>query len=226
MNPTLDPGLLALVVHDLRNPLNVIALMLPMLEAGLASDEGRDDLGVVAHEVENLRSMLELLGDFSAGLTYPDRGSRSFDPRSLLAELVEAARSRDGADPARITLAADDAPAAVTMMDYLARTALEKAITNAVRAAGTATVHVEASGAPDRWITRITIAQSPPASLTAGSLHSRTAPRRLLSSPDERLALDLILAAHISERLGGSARMELEPGRSSTVVLDWPAGVA
>ncbi len=45
---------------------------------------------------------------------------------------------------------------------------------------------------------------------------------RLAGSAAERRGLDLAIAARVSELFGGSARLEVEPGRRSTIVLDWP----
>jgi hypothetical protein len=45
---------------------------------------------------------------------------------------------------------------------------------------------------------------------------------RLLAIAAERRAVDLAIVARISELFGGSARLQREPGSSSSIILDWP----
>jgi len=42
----------------------------------------------------------------------------------------------------------------------------------------------------------------------------------------DRLGLDLAIVARVTELFGGTARLEVEDGRGSTIVLDWPTQIA
>ncbi len=90
--PLIDPRILALIVHDLRNPLNVIGLMMPVLEARLPEPSDRDDLRLIANETGQMRLMLDLLGDYCTFLTSAPPPPVSFDPRTLLNEVVDASK--------------------------------------------------------------------------------------------------------------------------------------
>ena len=38
----------------------------------------------------------------------------------------------------------------------------------------------------------------------------------------ERRGLDLAIAARVTELFGGTARLEVEPGQRSALILEWP----
>src|SRR5206468_1490437 len=67
MAMTFDPRMLWLIVHDLRNPLNVIALSVRILQDTLPKDDPsvQEDLGFLGENVRQLDRMLAQLGDFS-----------------------------------------------------------------------------------------------------------------------------------------------------------------
>jgi hypothetical protein len=46
---------------------------------------------------------------------------------------------------------------------------------------------------------------------------------RLCGSAAERRGMDLAITAKVTESFGGSARLDAEPGRRTTLVIDWPA---
>lgn len=225
----LDPKALSLVIHDLRNPLNVIGLSLRMIEEELPAghDDLAEDVLILRENVGQLDRMLRFLSDFCR---QQDGASRSdpmpFEPARLLEEVVEDLAMRQPDSAGRVHLEGlDEAPAEVVLDPTRARLALSYALTNAL--AGSVNGHpirIRAGGAPDRWVTRVTVEAPPPETVQSTPL----APddfERLIAIPAERRGLELTIAARISQIFGGEARLEVEPGRRSTVVLDWPARI-
>jgi light-regulated signal transduction histidine kinase (bacteriophytochrome) len=231
-----DPRFLWLVVHDLRNPLNVIGLTVRMLQDTLTdADAGvREDLGVLGENVRQLERMLAKLSEFSRlGDTAGPLDVSPFDPRRLVAELVEdhvARASRNGKDEKDdATVAIDVAagcPPAVELDQNRARLAIQSALANASAAAEGHPVRVVLDGSPGRWITRVVVDGKPRETVRPTPLKPDSF-ERLLGTPLERVSLELALAARVSELFGGTARLDVDEDRSA-VVLDWPtkAGAA
>lgn len=227
-SPT-DPALLALIVHDLRNPLNAIGMALHMIEGELPEgcEDLRQDVAMIGESSRSLRRMLKILGDYNQLAGGPGNAApHPFDPRRLVADAVAEATERPEGGAARVHLeVAEGAPAEVELDQAWCRLALLHALGNAMEASGGSEVRVTVTGAPGRWRTRIATEQPPTDSVRGGPLGLET-PRRLVGSPYERRGLDLTIVARVSERLGGAARLELEPGLRSALVLDWPARAA
>ncbi|MBX6316257.1 MAG: HAMP domain-containing histidine kinase [Isosphaeraceae bacterium] len=225
MAKPLDSRFLHLIVHDLRNPLNVIGLSLRILDEALpAGDaEAREDLDIIRENVAQLERMLTLLADFSRMLeAEPRLDVTPFDPRRLLSEEVEAFSPRPdhGAPPIALEIAAT-CPAEVALDVGRARQAIRCALINALSAAQGAPIRVASRGQDDRWITEVIVDRPP----VEGIEPLRLRPdgyERLLGNERERRGLELALAAHISELFAGSARLTVEPGRRSAILLDWP----
>ncbi len=64
--PPIDPKLLGTIVHDLRNPLNVIQLSTRMIDQmkGRESSELDEDLSILRQNTQQLELMLQYLGDY------------------------------------------------------------------------------------------------------------------------------------------------------------------
>jgi hypothetical protein len=113
-------------------------------------------------------------------------------------------------------------PATAVLDQGRARLALDYALANASAAAGPDTIRFVLRGAPERWIIEISLDRPPPCSVHSLELGS-IAFERLCGSAAERRGMDLAIAARVSELFGGTARLEAVEGRSTSIILDWPA---
>jgi len=227
--PELDSRFLALVVHDLRTPLNVIGLTIRAIAQSTPqrTPEFEEDLTFLTENARQIEKMLAQIGDLCRLMEAGAMGSGTeFDPRRFLSDFLEDRQGRSGveATPVRLEVA-DSCPPVVTLDPIRTRLALQHALANAVAAAGDAPVRVRASGQPGRWVVEMVIDKPPPATVVSIPLRPEVF-ERLAGSAAERRGLDLSIAARISELFGGSARLDVEPGRGTTVVLDWPERLA
>ncbi len=223
--PVIDPRFLALVVHDLRTPLNVIGLTIRAIEqsAPAPNPELEEDLVFLQENARQIERMLAQLGDYCRLLEAEQATSGlDFEPRRFLSDFVEDRRSRPGVEvtPVRLEFAAGT-PAEVSLDPTRVRLALQHALANAIAAAGDAPVSIRSGGGAGRWIIELVVDKPPPAIVHSIRLRPGLF-ERLAGSAAERRGLDLAIAARVSELFGGSARLEVEPGTRSTILLDWP----
>ena len=223
--PTIDPRFLALVVHDVRTPLNVIGLTIRAIGQSfpVKSPELEEDLHFLQENANQIERMLAQLGDYCRLLESESPPSGlEFQPQRFLADILEERQSRPGSEakPVRLEIG-DGSPHEVALDPTRVRTALLHAIANAVNASGDAPVRLRSRGRGGRWIVEVVVDKAPPPTVTPTALRPGLF-ERLTGSAAERRGLDLAIAARISESFGGSARLEVEPGQRSTVVLDWP----
>jgi signal transduction histidine kinase len=225
MTHSIDPRFLALIVHDLRNPLNVIGLSVRMIEEVVPKDSAEldEDFGILRENLRQMERMLAGLSDYcrlTEGSLH--HAAATFDPRRLLSELVEEERYHAGVRAESIDFeAATDCPREVELDPYRARQALQHALANAVGAAASSPIHVSARGGPARWITEIAVLAPPGEAVRSGTLQPDEF-QRLSGNAAERLGLELAIVAAISAEFGGTARLEVEPSQSR-LVIDWPA---
>jgi signal transduction histidine kinase len=218
-----------LLVHDLRTPLNVIGLSLRLIEQALPTDDPdvAEDLRFIDENFHVLERMLAQLGDY-ARLFEPGFNLvlSEFSPRRLVDELLENRPSRPARKQAPVLLDVQKTCPAVVLLDQgRARLALDYALANAGAAAGAEPIRLVLRGAPERWIIEIAVDRPPPGSVQSVELSSQFY-ERLCGSAAERRGMDLAIAARISELFGGAARLETVEGRSTSIILDWPARLA
>lgn len=231
MSISLSSKFLSVLVHDLKNPLNVIGLTVRLLEAE-ASAQGPDfenDLAVVRSNTAQINAILVQLNEFARLFDERIVGTVQeavalFDPRRLLADLVEFSAESQGQGPnvpSPVLEILESCPREVELDQIRARLAIGNALLNAQSAAGGEPVRIRSSGTGDRWVIEVIAPARPPASLRSMDLSDGEF-ERLKGSPDDRRALDSAIVARISRLFGGSARLEV--GEADTaLVLDWPA---
>ena len=221
----IDPRFLAVVIHDLRTPLNVIVLTIAALgrAASNRNPAFEEDLMFLQDNSKQIKEMLELLSDYCKLMeTASPLPSVEFDPRRFLSDFCEDRRERASGNSSPIRLdIADSCPNQVALDATRARLAIKLAFENAAIAAERAPIWIRSSGAADRWIIEVSVESPPPKNLVSMPLRADSF-ERITGSPQERRGLDLAVAARISELFGGHARLVVEPGRRSILVLDWP----
>ena len=233
--PTIDPKFLALTIHDLRTPLNVIFLTIRALAQTIppnAPQEIHEDLAFLSDNGRQMDRMLAQLGDFCRLIEAEARlTALEFDPNRFLHDFLEDRRGRNGWEPVPILIeVADDAPTEVALDPERVRLALHHALHNAISAAvsnssntpNDVPVRIKSSRTDGRWIIKMVVDKPPPSTVLSMELRPDRF-ERLAGSAAERRGLDLAIAARVSEMFGGSARLEVEPGRRTSIVLDWPA---
>jgi signal transduction histidine kinase len=217
------------IVHDLRTPLNVIGLSLRMIEQGIPKNNTdlEEDLRFVEENFKQIERMLAQLSDYFRLFEISAPGPiAEFSPQRLLSELVGSRVERPGARPVSVRLDVDPTCPAEAELDHArARLALSYALANTVAAAnGSGTVRVNVRGGPDRWVTEFVLDDPPPPTVTPVELRPDVF-ERLCGTAAERRGMDLAIVARISELFGGTARLVVEAGRGTRLVLDWPARI-
>lgn len=224
----IDPRFLALSVHDLRTPLNVIGLTIRAISQSVPAKtaEFEEDLLFLQENARQIERMLAQLGDFCRLLEIesPPHGVE-FDLCRFLEDFVEDRAGRTGADANPIVLdLAGPRPREVSLDPNRTRMALQHAVANAATAAGTSPVRIELRGDPSRVLIEVIVDRPPPSTVKPTTLRPDLF-ERLAGSAAERRGLDLAIAARISQLFGGTARLDVDPGRRSSIVLDWPARI-
>lgn len=222
---SIDARFLAMAIHDLRTPLNVIWLTIRAI-CQTVSDRTvalEEDMTFLQDNALQIKEMLEELSDYCRLMEGNSSTSIvEFDPRRLLSDLVEDQRERSGAEGSPLLLElSEDCPIEVMLDPARARLALKYALNNSIAAAGGTPVRIQAGGSRERWNIQLIVDKAPLAHVVSTPIRSDSF-ERIIGTAAERRGLDLTIAARISEIMGGSARLEVEPGRRSIVVLDWP----
>ena len=224
-----DPHLLSVMIHDLRTPLNVIMLTIRAIAQTVPqrSAELDEDLTFLKENAWQIERMLAQLVEYGKVNGPEARASAvEFDPRRFLGDFVEVYRSKAGAKAPQIHLEiASTCPTEVAVDPTRALVALQQAMNNASIAAGTSPVKLRSSGNRDRWVVELVVDKSPPEKVESIALRPN-AFERLEGAAGERRGLDLAIASRVSEMFGGSARLVVETGKRSTILLDWPQRLA
>jgi signal transduction histidine kinase len=227
--PLMDSRFLGLVVHDLRTPLNVIVLTIRSIahSAPNRTAEFNEDLTYLTENTRQIEKMLVLLGDYCRLIEGESAiTGTEFDPRRFLTDFLEDRKERAGVEPTPVRLElTESCPREVALDPIRVRMALQHALSNIVAAAGSSPVRVRASGKPGRLIVELILDKPPADTVRSVELRSESF-ERLVGMAAERRGLDLAIAARVTESFGGTARLVVEPGRRSTVVLEWPERIA
>ncbi len=225
---SVDGGFLGLVVHDIRNPLNVLQLSSRLISQSLPnmSAELAEDLTFVDDNLRQIERMLVQLSDYmrlyEGELPPPPM---EFSPTRFLDEILDDRGEKLGLKATPVAVDVDSTcPAEVSLDQNVCRLAVYYALQNATAAAGGLSLHLKMQGGGDRWVVSIRIDRPPPATVNSVLLDPHTF-ERLCGSERERRGLDLAIAARVTEIFGGSSRLEVVDGESSTIVLDFPTRV-
>lgn len=229
-SPPIDPKLLGTIVHDLRNPLNVIQLSTRMIDQlrGVQGADLEEDLMILRQNTQQLELMLQLLGDYCRQYeTETLSNSMRFGTERLVLDVIEQQRDAlTNGDRARPIDAQIEptAPKSLELDLSRARLALGLALRNALVSAPKAGVRIIVEGDNGRVRFRIQVEDLSKSSPAPVDLRGDRF-ERLLPVAAERRALDLAIAARVSELFGGTARLAPEPDGSSSIVLDWPVAL-
>jgi signal transduction histidine kinase len=221
----IDARFLGLVVHDLRTPLNVIVLALGTIGHSVPrrNAEFNEDLAYLNDNTRQIEKMLVLLGDYCRLIeAESDVMTTEFNPRRFLTDFLEDHRERSGVDPTPVRLElGETCPREVALDPVKVGLALKHALSNTLAAAGDVPVRIRASGKPGRLVIEMIVERPPPETLVSIDLRGGSF-ERLVGMAAERRGLDMAIAARVTEMFGGAARLEVEPGRRSTLVMEWP----
>ena len=164
--PSIDPRFLALVIHDLRTPLNVIGLTIRAISQTVPqrTAELDEDLSFLTDNARQIEKMLAQLGDFCRLIEgEPQVLGVEFDARRFLSDFLEDRRGRPGSEPTPVRLEwAESAPIEVKLDPQRVRLALQHALANAISAAGESPVRLRSRGEPGRWLVEFVVDKPPP----------------------------------------------------------------
>lgn len=223
--PLADPRFMALIVHDLRTPLNVFTLTIRALGQSVKTPtpDFEEDLTFLLENVRQIERMLAQLGDYSRLIETKGRSAAvEFQTRRFLTDFLEEKQAKRTPEFKGVRLeVTPDTPEVVELDPTRARLALHHALANAETSAAEASIRLRSGGSAQEWFLDIIVDQPSPATVTSTPLRSQLF-ERLVGSAAERRGFDLALAAQVSESFGGSAQLEIEPGTRSTVRLAWP----
>ena len=224
----IDSRLLSMVVHDIRNPLNVISLTVRVIEqvSPLIREELKEDLTFLRDNATHMEVMLSLLSDLcrlnEAGTSYeaiPFEGGRFIE--EMLFE--RAQKGNEPAYPAKFDCD-PTSPSVVFLDPTLARLAFQAVLINAAGATDRP-LNVRSWGEGDRWLIAVSVEKPPPRTVTSQDVQPNDF-QRLLGSAAERRGLDLSIASWISAQFGGTIRLNVVPDAQSTIVIDWPVNAS
>ena len=235
MNSGLQTRVLALVTHDLRNPLHTIGLTLNLVEQ-LTDDRSDldEELRVIRMNLFQMERMLKHLADYAQLIQQESRSRynrEAFDPRRLVDAVVEEQLSKRPPttstslkNPFARWESLGNCPERVDLDQSLTRLALSLALSNTLDAAGDKPARVVLDGKDNRLLIRFETDVPPPSTLSSSSLEPDRF-NRLLGVPGERVGLELAVVARVSAIFGGSARLDVNPGSGTAIVLDWPTSL-
>jgi hypothetical protein len=219
----IDVRLLAMIVHDVRNPLNVIGLTLRVIEQIPESRRGelQEDLTFLRENAGQIESILGVLSDLCRLGDLGPPGPVEFDPNRLVQDILGERAHKGGgkAFPARF-VAEPGAPGSVVLDPVHVRLSFLSALINAAAAADDP-LRVRSGGGGGRWTLAIDIDRPPPATVKDGEVRPDHF-ERVIASTSERQGLELAIAAWVARQSGGGVRLEVAPGQRSTIILDWP----
>ena len=219
----IDVPLLAMVVHDIRNPLNVIGLTLRVIEQIPPPQRAdlQEDLTFLRDNAGQIEKILGVLSDLCHLGDLGPAEPAEFDPARFVEDLLQerAHRGNEKGYPARLVAEAGT-PETVVLDPLQTRFALLAALTNAAGATDRP-LSVRTSGGDGRWRVSIDVERPPPPTVQPVEI-SPDRFERVIGSTSERRGLDLAIAAWIARLSGGTVRFEVAPGERSTIVLDWP----
>ncbi len=226
MATPLTAKLLSLIVHDLRNPLNAVNLSLQVIDQEVppGCPELQDDLGMLKENVTQLERMLRHLADYARLIEEPlTLRPLPFDPRRLLTDMVAEQSSRvPGGTASQLGLELrPGCPTEVELDQSRSHMAIHHLIANAVASAEGAPVRIVAGGGAGRLVVEAAVDRPPHPSTEPVALRPDQF-ERLMGTPAARVGLELGIVAHISELFGGTARLAVNRGQGTSVILEWP----
>ncbi|GAC1466440.1 MAG: hypothetical protein NVSMB9_07000 [Isosphaeraceae bacterium] len=223
---SMDSDFFALVVHDLRTPLNVIGLSLRMISQALPPNDPNleEDLRFLEENFKQIERMLLQLSEYYRLFeTASQTNSVEFNPSRLVEELLEARVAKAGAKTVPVVVEEDSTcPTEVSLDPLKAQMAIHYALANATAAANGNPIRLRMRGGPDRWVIEVSNDQPAPSSVKSVSLKPGSF-ERLCGCAAERRGMDLAIAAKVSEAFGGTANLEVIDRKGTVIVLDWPA---
>ncbi len=140
--------------HEIKNPLNSIALHLEVLKGKLADDDtGADEIEVITREIRRLDRVVKSFLDFTRPV---ELQPEEFDLRELLDELAGLVRLDAAEAGVEIVWYPPEEPASIRADRDLLKQSLLNVLVNAVQATDSGgRVQLSLEGAGDGWLIRV-----------------------------------------------------------------------
>lgn len=221
----IDTARLSMVIHDLRNVLNAMAMTQYCIESALPEGDAllRSDVAMIGEGISQFRVMLDVLSIYGHNVLDGEKSfaHQPFDPVTLVRDAVQEARPR--MPDRKLTIEQQPGtPRQVDAPKEPAQLALRFGLLNTIATLVTSNeVRIQISGGPDVWRTRF-LTSEPPLQIAPAGVVDPADVHRLVGNARERRGMDLAIVAEMSQRSGGACRIEIEPGEWSALVLEWP----
>lgn len=221
----IDTARLAMVIHDLRNVLNAMAMTQYCIESAVPEGDTvlRDDVARISEGIGQFRVMLDVLSIYGHNVLDTEKpfAHQRFDPAMLVRETVQEAKLRS--PDRKLTIEQQPGtPREVEASMELAQLALKFGLQNAIATlVATNEVRIQISGSSEVWRTRF-LTPEPPFQVISVETVDPSDVHRLVGNARERRGMDLAIVAAMCQRGGGACRIESEPSEWSALVLEWP----
>ena len=218
---------IAAVAHDLRTPLNAMALTVEMIRmVPLSTEEQESSLSLLAQNIQRMADLLKGLLDYSQLVNgEPPLNLAPFDPRDLVADVRDSLAATAAHQGLEVQGEFDlELPQAVVSDYAKCRQVIFNLGSNALKFTrqGRVTFRARADGA-DAWVIDVADTGVGIAPEDLEGIFEEFGQARVGRPSDvPGTGLGLAISRRLSERLGGRLTVDSELGRGSTFSARWP----